>query len=130
MTRFLNFWPIWMLAGITVIGYFPRLAQTQPAVQSATNAPIDWPKAQKFWSFQKPIAHSRPAVKNTTWPREPMDHFILSRLETIGLAPSPQADKRTLIRRVSFDLTGLPPTAEEVQTFLEDLQPGAYQRLV
>src|SRR5262249_55395676 len=63
-------------------------------------------------------------------PRNPVDRFILARLEAKGLAPSPPADKRTLIRRATFDLTGLPPTPEEVSAFASDPSPGAYQRLI
>ena len=71
-----------------------------------------------------------PAVKSKRWPRNPIDHFILARLEKESLKPSPEADKATLIRRVTFDLTGLPPTPAEVDAFLADHSPDAYERLV
>ena len=71
-----------------------------------------------------------PAVKNSGWPRNPIDHFVLARLEKEGLTPSPEADRTTLIRRLSLDLTGLPPTIAEVDAFLADHRPDAYERLV
>lgn len=98
--------------------------------QQAPTAEPDWAKEQKFWAFQKPKAHARPVVKNSGWAAKPIDYFILSRLEQNRLAPSSPADRRTLIRRVTYDLTGLPPTPEEVDTFLADRQPGAYERVV
>src|SRR5689334_3955408 len=74
----------------------------------------------KHWGFQAPVRPPLPAVKNTAWPRTEIDRFILARLEREGLVPSPEADRVTLIRRLSLDLTGLPPTAAEVDTFLAD----------
>ncbi|MFN8214963.1 MAG: DUF1549 domain-containing protein, partial [Solirubrobacterales bacterium] len=71
-----------------------------------------------------------PAVRDGAWPRNPIDRFLLARLEGRGLAPAGPADRRTLIRRVTFDLTGLPPTPEEVRAFLDDRSPAAYERLV
>ena len=82
------------------------------------------------WSFQ-PIARPQPpAVRNKEWARNPIDHFVLSKLEEKGIEPSPEADRRTLIRRASLDLIGLPPSPQEVQQYLEDSAPGAYGRLV
>ena len=91
---------------------------------------IDWAKEREFWSFRPPVAQERPVVRAERWPRQRMDYFILARLEQRGLAPSAEADRRTLIRRVTFDLTGLPPTPEEVAGFLADSRPGAFERLV
>jgi hypothetical protein len=85
---------------------------------------------KSHWSFQPPKDHPLPVVRNTPWPRTPVDHFILARLETRGLTPAPPADKRTLIRRVYLDLIGLPPTAEEVDAFLADDSPDAFARVV
>ncbi|MEM7391259.1 MAG: DUF1549 domain-containing protein [Verrucomicrobiota bacterium] len=79
------------------------------------------------WAFSKPTPPPRPTVKNTSWPRNPIDSFVLARLEARGMAPSPEADRNTLIRRLSFDLTGLPPTPAEVKAFLTDPTPGAYE---
>ncbi|HEX5219397.1 MAG TPA: PSD1 and planctomycete cytochrome C domain-containing protein [Verrucomicrobiae bacterium] len=82
------------------------------------------------WSFIKPESPALPAVKNKKWPRNPIDSFILARLEQEKLRPSKEADKFTLIRRVTFDLTGLPPTPDEVEAFVADRSPDAYERLV
>src|SRR5206468_5728583 len=90
---------------------------------------IDWNKEREFWSFRPPTAQARPAVKNKSWPSQPLDYFVLARLEQTNLSPSPEADQRTLVRRVTFDLTGLPPTPEEVEAFLKDKRPDAYPRL-
>ena len=85
---------------------------------------------QPHWSFIKPERPPLPEIKNKRWPRNPIDQFILARLEEENLKPSPEADKATLIRRVTFDLTGLPPTPSEVDAFLADKSPDAYERLV
>ncbi len=82
------------------------------------------------WAFVPPKRPDLPAVAASEWPKSPTDRFILSRLEKAGLHPSPEADKETLIRRVTLDLTGLPPTPEEVDAFLADETPEAYERLV
>jgi len=91
---------------------------------------FDWNKAREFWSFRAPQAQPLPRVLNKRWPRERMDSFILAAMEKRGLSPSLEADRRTLIRRATFDLTGLPPTPEEVRTFLADRRADAYERLV
>ncbi|MGI9428397.1 MAG: DUF1553 domain-containing protein [Bythopirellula sp.] len=85
---------------------------------------------EQHWSFIKPVRPQVPTGRNDTWPRNAIDRFILQRLEQKGLAPSPEADRPTLIRRVSLDLTGLPPAPEEVDQFLADTSPDAYERLV
>ncbi len=82
------------------------------------------------WSFVPPKRPALPPVKDEKWPLNPIDRFILARLEKENLRPSSVADRQTLIRRLSFDLTGLPPTVAEVERFLADKQPGAYERLV
>lgn len=87
----------------------------------------DW---QAHWSFIKPERPELPAVKTKRWANNPIDRFILARLEKENLKPSREADKATIIRRVTFDLTGLPPTPAEVDAFLADRKPGAYERLV
>ncbi len=86
--------------------------------------------ATSHWAFQ-PVKDTPPAtVKNAAWPLTSIDRFILARLERSGIAPSPMAKKRTLIRRATFDLTGLPPTPEEVDAFDADKNPDAYERLI
>jgi len=87
-------------------------------------------KWQTHWSFLAPRRPDPPAIMDTRWPRSPIDYFILEPLEREGMKPSPEADRRTLIRRVSFDLTGLPPTPAEVEAFLRDASPEAYEKLV
>ena len=82
------------------------------------------------WAFQPPVEQPLPQVKHVGWSNSPVDQFILARLEAAGLAPSGQADKRTLIRRVTFDLTGLPPTPAEIDAFVTDDRADAYAQLV
>src|SRR5262249_34692512 len=82
------------------------------------------------WSLVPPVRPDVPKVKNAGRVRNPVDAFILKELEAVGLAPAPEADRPTLIRRLRFDLTGLPPTPEEVDAFVKDPRPGAFERLV
>ena len=84
---------------------------------------------QAHWAFQ-PVTDTVPPVVNSDWPQSPIDHFILAQLNTAGLKPAPPANKITLIRRATFDLTGLPPTATEVRTFLDDDSQDAFTRVV
>ena len=101
-----------------------------PGVKAAASAPVAttdgrlaWGKeARAFWAFQPVTSPSPPSVADTNWPRSPIDRFILARLEAAGLHPAPPADRRTLIRRVTLDLIGLPPTPEEVEAFVR--RPG------
>jgi mono/diheme cytochrome c family protein len=85
---------------------------------------------QKHWSFIPPVRPALPTVKNASWPRNGIDHFVLARLEKEGLTPSPEADRITLLRRVTLDLTGLPPTPGEVDAFLGDASSDAYEKVV
>jgi cytochrome c553 len=85
---------------------------------------------RKHWAFQPIGKPAPPAVQNIDWCRTPIDRFVLARLEAEHLAPSPRADRRTLIRRVSYDLTGLPPSPAEVEEFVRDPDPHAYTKLV
>ncbi len=87
-------------------------------------------KARAHWAYQKPKESALPPVKDKQWSRNPIDAFVLARLEEKGMKPQPPADRHTLIRRVSFDLTGLPPTPEEVEAFEKDAALDAYERLV
>ena len=87
-------------------------------------------KWETQWSFVAPKRPSVPEVKDKTWARNPIDNFVLARLEAEGLKPSEEADKATLLRRVSFDLTGLPPTPAEVDSFVADKSPDAYEKRV
>jgi hypothetical protein len=85
---------------------------------------------RRFWSFQPLRVLAGPPVKDTTWVRSPIDRFVLAALETRGLRPVQPADKRTLLRRATFDLTGLPPTPAEVEAFLADQTPDAFAKVV
>jgi mono/diheme cytochrome c family protein len=84
----------------------------------------------QHWAFVTPQKPALPRVSDPRWPRNPIDYFILARLDAEGLKPSSEADRTTLIRRVTLDLTGLPPTPREVDAFLADRSPLAYERLV
>lgn len=105
----------------------PSTASSQP---TATSAPAITDAQRQFWSFQKPQATPPPMVKQTEWPRSDIDRFILSKLEERGLAPAPPADKRTLIRRATFDLIGLPPSPQDIDAFLADNSPDAFAKVV
>ena len=91
---------------------------------------IPSPPPAAHWAFEPPKAHAPPAVRDTAWPRNSIDRFILSRLERVGLTPSPEADRATLIRRASLDVIGLPPTPEDVAAFEHDPRPDAYERMI
>ena len=93
-------------------------------VKEEQRAGADW------WSLQKLKRPEPPAVKNKDWVRNPIDSFVLAALEARGLRPTPPADKATLLRRVTFDLIGLPPTPEETDAFLKDESPDAYEKVV
>lgn len=88
------------------------------------------PEQKAFWSFQPPKKKSVPNAQGDTWVRTPVDKFILAKLKAKGLKPAPDASKRVLIRRATFDLTGLPPTPQEVATFLADQSPQAFAKVV
>jgi hypothetical protein len=115
------------------------LSQQQIALISAwIDQGARWPDApgapeagsQKHWAYIKPVRPQPPVVKNMSRVRNPIDNFVLARLEKEGLAPSSEASRETLIRRLSLDLTGLPPTTDEIDAFLADGDPNAYERLV
>ncbi len=102
------------------------------AVKMTPIAKKDWDlkKAKEFWAFQEPKAVPAPEVKDKAWPRSDADKFILGALEAKGLKPVADADKSTLIRRVYFDLIGLPPRPDEVDAFLADASPTAFEKVV
>ncbi|MHA3774011.1 PSD1 and planctomycete cytochrome C domain-containing protein [Verrucomicrobiota bacterium sgz303538] len=85
---------------------------------------------REFWSFQPPQRHQPKLEGAPEWPQQPLDRFILARLQQKNLEPSVEAPRSVLLRRVTFDLTGLPPTPEEVDEFVADTSPGGYERLV
>ena len=94
----------------------------------AIAAPAD--AGKDFWAFQPPREPSLPEVKEQAWPKSPLDRFILAKLEERELHPAAAADKRTLLRRATYDLTGLPPTPEDVEAFLADESPEAFAKAV
>ncbi len=100
------------------------------AVTPAGNEMIVTPQNRNFWAFRPLRKPAPPQVKNTAWVLSPIDQFVLAKLEAKGLKPAPSADRRTLIRRATFDLIGLPPTPEETDTFLNDKSPNAYAKVV
>ncbi len=87
-------------------------------------------KYEPFWAYVKPVRAEPPRTEQTAWVRNPIDAFVLRRLEEKGIKPAPEADKATLLRRLSLDLIGLPPTPEEVEAFESDQSPGSYERQV
>lgn len=107
----------------------PEASDTAPSV-APRRTPIDLEEARKFWAFRSVTRPAIPVVKDDEWVQTPIDAFILATLESQGLRPNRPADKVTLIRRMSYDMTGLPPSPEEVAEFLADDSPGAIARLV
>ena len=92
--------------------------------------PAESSEKSDHWSFRKPVRREPPEVRDLSWPRNPIDRFVLARLEREGLTPSPEADRATLIRRLCLDLIGLPPTIAEVDAFEADRSPIAYEKIV
>ena len=102
-----------------------------PAPQAAENPASIQPQAKTMhWAFTRPRRPALPEVENSGWVRNPIDRFVLAKLEAQGIQPSPEAESPTLIRRLSLDLIGLPPTPEEVDAFVNDADPQAYENLV
>ena len=87
-------------------------------------------KSETAWAYRRPVRPALPSVRNLSWLRNPIDTFVLAKLEAAGLQPSAEASRAVLIRRVSFDLLGIPPTPAEVEAFVQDDRPDAYERLV
>ncbi len=106
----------------------PRSEDTVAVVKAKTE--IDWTKARDFWSLRPLSKAEPPAVKNTAWPTNAIDQFVAAKLDTAGLSPAPDADKRTLIRRATFDLIGLPPSPEEIDLFIADENPDAFSKVI
>lgn len=110
----------------------PRLssAVNPSTLPSRTKYGMSLEEGRMFWSFRPVQDAPPPQVKNTAWPQTSPDYFILARLEQAGITPAPTADKRTLLRRVTFDLTGLPPTPSEMDAFLADRSSHAFEAVV
>src|SRR5215204_2659061 len=115
----------WVKAGAV----WPKPAATVQTTKSGDSYVIH-PEQRKFWSFQPLTSPEPPSVKDTKWSKTPIDKFVLARLEKENLTPVRFASKRDLLRRASLDLTGLPPTSEEVQTFEKDASKDAFAKVV
>lgn len=107
-------------------------SELQPIAEATpTEKPRDWAKLKNdHWAFGDVRAVDPPAVRDSAWPRGPIDRFLLANLEAAGMAPSPASDRRTLVRRAYFDLIGLPPTPKQVDAFVADKRPDAFARSV
>jgi hypothetical protein len=108
-----------------------EIARIRAWIDAGATGPAEAVAAEKrHWAYVKPERAQPPTVRNEAWVRNPIDRFVLARIEKEGLGPSPEADKATLIRRVSLDLVGLPPSPAEVDAFLADASPDAYEKVV
>ena len=117
-----------LLIGLIVFSSVPLFASADDK-----GVPVEPPVTESdrdFWSFRRLERPAFPMVENSEWCRTPVDRFILSRLEVAGLHPAAEADRHALLRRVTFDLTGLPPSPAEIAAFEADREPGAYERVV
>ncbi len=121
-------------AQIALLTQWVEMGAPAPAATAASTAPskrtIDIERGREFWAFQPPADPPCPSVVDRKWPQSDLDRFILAALEAKGLTPASPADKRTLIRRATFDLTGLPPTPDEVNAFLADQSNDAFAKVV
>src|SRR5438270_2349222 len=115
-----------ILLGALLIGAALSPAASLPKNGAAANDPFRHGK----WPFFPPVRPAVPEVKDSAWVRNSIDSFILHSLEAKGLAPNVEAEKLTLLRRVTLDLTGLPPTSNEQAAFLADQSPQAYEKVV
>ena len=115
---------IWRPLGLLAVSLAGLAVADTAAVTSFT------PAQRRYWAFQPVRRAPVPAVKNAEWVANPIDAFILSKLEARHVPPAAPADRVTLLRRVSFDLIGLPPTPEEVDAFVADRSPQAYEKVV
>jgi mono/diheme cytochrome c family protein len=107
-----------------------KLGAPDPRTGAAATKRLDLENARAFWSFRPLKRPEAPKLTTHDSPLTPVDHFILAKLNEKGLSPAPPADKRTLIRRATYDLTGLPPTPEEIDAFLKDESPNAFEKVV
>ena len=105
------------------------VAADRPAPALAGDSSVPQPE-KAYWAFAKPVARPAPSVRNTAWVRNPIDGFVLARLEKANLAPAPEASKEALIRRAYLDLIGLPPSPKEVDDFANDSSSTAYEKVI
>lgn len=114
---------------IEALALWIRQGANWPA-DAAEAKPAPRPEVRKFWSFQPVVKPPLPAIRNTAWIKTPVDRFIAAKLEAAKLSPSQPADRRALIRRAAYDLTGLPPSPSEVEAFVNDKSPNAFAKVV
>src|SRR5689334_20938336 len=107
-----------------------RVLQAGLAILLAIGASASASPQADHWSFKPPVRPDVPQVKNATWVRNPIDAFVSAEHEKRGLTPRPEAPKQVLLRRVYLDLTGLPPTREQLHAFLDDPSENAYEKVV
>jgi hypothetical protein len=122
-------WPTFAPSS-TATGASPGASVGKPTPAPAAPAYVITPEQRAFWSFQPIHVAPVPAVSHAAWPKSDIDRYVLARLERAGLAPVRPADKRTLLRRATLDLIGLPPTAEEIDAFEQDQSPEAFANVV
>jgi hypothetical protein len=120
------FWPGFFVALIICATTLITLAQEDAAIEELPIAPAD----REHWAYKPLLRPELPETNDRFWPRTAIDRFILVRLEDAELSPAPEAERLALLRRVTFDLTGVPPTPEEIEGFLADDSPLAYERQV
>ena len=104
----------------------PNAGQMEPRTSKATSLP----PATEHWAYQVPVKPAIPEVHDQQWPNNAIDQFVLARLEQADLLPAPEADRRVLLRRATYDLTGLPPTKEEIDAFLSDQSTAAFEKVI
>ncbi|MDA7658613.1 DUF1549 domain-containing protein [Akkermansiaceae bacterium] len=110
---------------------WPGADTTSAIAQAQPKEAYDWDRFRReHWSFKPVVKSDLPPVENRSWPRSPIDYYTLSKLEAKNLEPNTAAEKRILIRRAYLDLTGLPPTPEEVEEFLEDAAANAFEKVI
>src|SRR5215813_1457403 len=119
----------WIEAGASFDGFEKEVARKDDEAAKIVERPITQ-EERGFWAFQPPRKTNPPRVTQPGWGDNPVDAFLLAKMKAKGLKPSPRADRRTLIRRAYLDLTGLPPGPEEVEAFVKDSSPGAWERLI
>ena len=109
---------------------WPATANISPPAAGEGTIPRWSESARQFWAFRMPVAAIAPRVVDAEWSQSPIDRFILARLEAAGLRPASPAERRTLLRRATLDLLGIPPTIDEMDAFLQDHSPRAFERVV
>ena len=130
MTHRRRFAGVQVLLAAAVFLPVARDAAAETPVARADSWQADLEAGRRHWAFQKPAAPTVPEVTDADWPAGDIDRFLLAKMEKAGVKPVADADREALLRRVTFDLTGLPPTTEEIRDFHEDTSPGAFERVV